>query len=33
VYEFDIQPTTAGATEKEVKIDANTGALIAIEDD
>jgi uncharacterized membrane protein YkoI len=33
VYEFDIRPAAAGAPVKEVEIDAQTGAVLKVEDD
>jgi uncharacterized membrane protein YkoI len=33
VYEFDIRPPTVGAAKREISIDANTGAVVTIDDD
>jgi uncharacterized membrane protein YkoI len=33
VYEFDIRPPTVGAAKREISIDANTGAVVKIDDD
>lgn len=33
VYSFEIQPAEAGATLKEVHVDANDGSIVAVEDE